>query len=482
VPKANQGWVDAEFQFVRLPDETLGVYNLWDTEATARLAHCLHRELVQTGQLSWFQEGPQAVQPAVLAMQRRGLLLDQSAHDTSRARLHDELHETDRSLRAHTPPGISFDSPTQLSKWLFNPPTEGGLGLKPAKITDKGHRQVDLESLVRVLQGLRKRDAAARPILEQLFHRSRLKTLLERYFDPMVGHDGRVRATVKMFGTKTFRFSYARPALQQFPDKLRRMFIASPGHHFVSSDYSQLEARIMAVLAQDRVSLDAFTRGEDIHDLNSRDLFGWSPSDWEALNPTQRKAARNFAKTFLYGLQYGGRAETMKMKVFCPCPLCVEENPPTLDLKRSEIALAERRWMARHPAVPRYQRQVSEQVRSTRSYLHPLGVRRYFAKPWGNELEREVKNVPMQMGAAILMVQAQVKLHQLGVPVCLQHHDSFLCEVPDEQIAETSTTLREVMEAPVPQMGGVRFPVTISVGRNWADRTIDNPEGLGAST
>lgn len=154
--------------------------------------------------------------------------------------------------------------------------------------------------------------------------------------------------------------------------------------------------------------------------------------------------------------------------------------PSTLHLSPAEAARNEERWHARHPQVKRWQAQVAADVRSTHRLPLLLGGFRYFSSPWSSDLDRELKNAPMQSGAARIMIRAQNRLHALGAPIVLQHHDSFLLEVPEGQAAAATAQARTVMEEPVlfPDGQEVRFPVDIKVGRNWGRRRTDNPEGL----
>jgi DNA polymerase-1 len=280
--------------------------------------------------------------------------------------------------------------------------------------------------------------------------------------------DGRVRPVVKMNRVKTWRLAYAQPALQQWPPEARHIFVAAPGHLYLSADYAQLEARILSYYSGDEASIATLETGGDLHAANARDLFGIPLDQWNQLeNPDPY---RNYAKAWLYRQVYGGTALSGDKKLFCPCPQCARFMPSTVHLSPREAARNEERWHARHPAVKRWQAEVAEQVRATHRFPLLLGGYRYLSAPWSRELAREVKNVPMQGGAARLMIRAQNQLHRLGAPIILQHHDSFMLEVPDNQVVKWSVRLREVMEEPV-EIGGrkVSFPVDLKLGTNWGN-------------
>jgi DNA polymerase-1 len=415
-------------------------------------------------------------------MQRRGLLLDRAAKNQYRRRVRTELRQCDELARREADAaGFKYtdkfpNSSRQVGNLLFE-----HLKLRGGKKTPSGaHWSGDQDALNRALKQLRKRDEPYRKLLHALFHRARLETIDTRYLTVQPDDDGRVRATVKMLHAKTMRYAYESPALQQFPEEARHIFVAPPGHVYVAADFSQLEARIMAYLARDSISIGVFESGGDPHVQNARDLFGWSEQEWADLDPKTRKNARVFAKTFLYRKMYGGTIASGDQKLFCPCTEwgCAAKKPSTATLKASEVIAAELRWARAHPAVERFQRRVAAQVRDTHYWRPPLGGRRWIAKPWGRELERELANIPMQTTAAQIMNRAQVMLEEADVPLVMQLHDSFLACVPDFEAEEVADTMRAIMEAPVPELG-TSFPVDIAIGYNWGDyHPTDNPEGL----
>ena len=457
--------------FLKLDNRTLGTYNLHDANETAKLVAPLTQELQSNGQWNYYTSQVEPLQYAVLAMQKRGLLVDRDRLTAIRRGFVADLQDTDRSILAADSTGElaaptararnSLGSRAKLRRFLFEQ-----LGLKATKKTETGLDSTDQESLFRILRDLRKKDEHARPVLEALFHRSRLQTMLSRYMAFDIDPDGRVRARVKMYGTKTMRFAYAQPALQQFPPELWDVFVARPGHLFLAGDYSQLEAKLLAYLAGDRASIEVFEKGGDVHTANACDLFGYS----EGVEIS--KGERTYAKTFLYGLSYGGAAESMKLKTYCPCPRCKDKVPPVFQIKRAEIKSAERRWFARHPTVRKFQRATAEQVSRCHYYESPLveGAKRYLTAPWSKDLDREVKNLPMQFGGALLMNGRQVELHKMGAPIVLQRHDEFMLEIPESPgrvVDQWAADVRGIMEAPISGLGGVQFNVSVEVGKSW---------------
>ncbi len=324
-------------KFLKLSDDTIGVYNAWDSYNTARLVGPLLTELRDNKQLEHYCAHVEPLQTAVVNMQARGLLCSRQAKSLYRSTLRVELQDVDSCLDSwykHRIGGagklVSFNpnSPKQVAAHLFGSYEDGGLGLLPSKAIKTGY-SVDQEALTGILRKLRKKDEHAIPFLHALFHRSRLQTIDERYLDFDIDPDGRVRPQVQMAKAKTFRLAYREPPLQQFVPEIRHMFVAKPGYVFLSRDYSQLEAKLLAYMSGDQVSIKGFEAGQDAHRRNAIDLF----------NPTLdiTKGERDYAKSFLYRIIYGG-AGSEKERTSCPCTQwgCASKLPPVVDLKRAD--------------------------------------------------------------------------------------------------------------------------------------------------
>lgn len=490
-----------------MPDdrERLTVGNAWDCYSTALLARSLPAVLEYNGQLPYWRDEFWSLADAVLAMQRRGIAVDIIERDRMKRDIGRELGEVDCSLiRLAICPSINTNSDTQLRRWLFGgdrtkaepgaevaiakprrkkdpTPTVRCLGLRPAGKTDGGLWSVDRDNLMRVLRDLRKMDQPHVPILHALLHRSRLNKLLE-YLDFPVRQmdDGshRIYPLVKMTGTKTMRLAYSSPPIHSWADEIRSMVVASPGNVLVACDYSAIESRIFAWLTDDQGDMERFANMDaaataadrelwDIHVNTAKELFGL-----DALPADKRKAYRNHAKSVRYGIfQYGGEPESAKTKTFCPCPKCAHLMPDTLSLTPAELRNTTERWFRRHPNVKLWRNNMLRNFQgphASRSIRLPSGLPTYFFKPWSAELWREVWNRPIQHTAAWIIGRAQRRLHELGAPIVLQHHDSLVFDVPAHQAALAARQAKLVMEQPVAEMGGMRFPVEVTMGPSWA--------------
>lgn len=441
----------------------MGTYNLWDCVATAKILKRLREEQRSNGQDAYYRERVWPLIDVGLAVQAKGLRLDPLAIAKLDKQYEPELDDTEGEIRSILGnEDLNLNSPKQKAQVLY-----GTLGLKCPKRTEGGDQSTDQEALLAVLQKLPPGDSKERRVLELLFHRSRLNTILTRYLSLRADPDGRVRPTVKMHGAETGRWAYADPALQQYPREVRAVIVAGEGMTFVAADFSQLEARILAVVAKDLVSLAAFANGEDIHAANAQDLFGVAA--WEAADKATRKGMRDFAKGFLYGISYGGSPETMKTKTFCPCPKCVDKVPQLLNMKKGDIVRASQRWFVKHNAIMHFREALEKELRAHHRYVSPFGRVRFFTTPWPS-VKRELYNCPMQTTAAEWMNDCALRLHETWPGVlALQMHDQLVLEVPLGEHDLWAGRLREIMERPVPQLDDTIFPVDMSHGTCWAD-------------
>lgn len=467
------GQVFTDNRWLVLPDEVVALYNLFDCTTTAALVEPTKALLHQSGNTQFFETEFQPMLPVVLAMQARGIgYLDKPARNSMRHQLRKEIATLEASIIADTKGTYTdklFNSPKQLATLLFE---EWGLP-QPKATRKRKSTSTDLHALTWILAHLRKRDEPYRLKLHGLFHRSRLQTILERYLVVEGDPDGRVRPTIKLSGTETGRFAYAGgpgEAVQQWPAECRHLIRAAPGHVFVGRDYSQLEARILATLAQDIPTLEALRSGKDIHTENCRTLFGLSETQYDQLDPYRKAAFRNYAKTFLYGFSYGAKGDSVQMKLFCPCHCCAAKAPAQVNLSVLEIKRAAARWEQEHWAIMDWRAKLVESVYGygrDRTWTSPFGWRRRFWEPQ-DEGERSLMNCPMQHSAAMIINRAMVKLFtKYQVPLVLQYHDELVLEVPESEAELWHTRVKDEMEAPIPELGNMSFPTSKATSDNW---------------
>jgi DNA polymerase-1 len=466
----NQDYVTTAHKWLNIPDDRFGKYNAIDTVATAMAIQPLQKEMVSRGMAKYWGESVMPLVPVVLAMQDRGICVDQAAMSELRSRLLGDLRDLDRTLCLADSTGTwaeacgtsknSLNSPAKLAKVLFD-----HFGL----VRPKGKPSVDKATLYGLYRDLRKKDFAAKPVLEDLIHRSRLRTIVQRYLDFPIDIDGRVRPRIKMIGAETGRFAYSDPAIHQFTPDISYVLVPAHGHVFVGADYSQIEARIQTYLAGVARDADAFAAGIDVHTITAREVFGLSEAEWEGQDGTVRKGMRNYAKSVRYRLMYGGDASQVGQlsgKVFCPCPRCAHLVPPMVNLPAGKITAAGQRFMANRPELERWREAQVQHVLRYRYLQTPMGRRRWFFGPVG-AWKREAFNWPIQTTAAEVINRAMLTAWRRwpGAPFFLQWHDYLGLEVPEGEVELWSSRLVEVMEEPIPEMGGLSLPVELKVER-----------------
>lgn len=227
----------------------------------------------------------------------------------------------------------------------------------------------------------------------------------------------------------------------------------------------------MAILAKDTVMLEVFAAGGDVHRQNAIDLGLTDEKSWDGLSPTLKKSVRDFAKTFLYGLGYGGSPETMKTKTYCPCPRCVEKVPQTLALTRDQIKRASDRWAKVHEPILTWRRELVESVKGygrDHTWTSPFGYRRFFLEP-RSQAERSIYNFPMQHCASQIINAAMVQLNDIEAPLVLQLHDSLMLEVRTEDALDWDRCMKIIMESKVQELDGWSFPTEGKMGVNWGE-------------
>ena len=295
--------------------------------------------------------------------------------------------------------------------------------------------------------------------LEEFRENVETRKLLSTYSDFPTWMDGRVHSSFKIHGTKTGRLSSDSPNGQNIPKEARHVFIASPGNVLLEADYSNLELRVLAYLANDLPMIEVFEKGENIHDQNTRDLFGIDSS--QALWPLARRAA----KIFVFGRGYGGGLRGIYERV------CKEV--PKLGLTYARFVAVDEAYWGKHPAYFAWAEGIKKQVLCDRAVYNAFGRRRILLGT-DEEIIREGLNTPIQGTAADIINKAMISIHSEfrkmdpRPVILLQVHDSLLVECNSKQRTTTEKIIKKYMEAEY-KIGRhlVHFPIDITSGKNW---------------
>jgi DNA polymerase I-like protein with 3'-5' exonuclease and polymerase domains len=358
-----------------------------------------------------------------------------------------------------------FNFSNDLRSFLFDE-----LALTPApasKRHNRPERSVKADAVLWMLERLPKREEHGREVLEALARVFRIRKVIQGYLQPLqtnpdLTRDGRLHPRIKLYAVETLRWSYADPSLHNWPPQMQPIVRAAPGHQFVSVDYKQIEAGIMAILAGDEEELREWLAPDgDLHRLMAMDALGLTRPQWDALDPVRRKDIRDTFKTVRYERMYGGEGTKARSK---GAQGAVREALSAVELKR-----AVERWSARHPRMVEWRDRLLREVRAGgNSWTSPFGYRRVSCQPI-DEAKRSWFNAPMQHCAAMIINRAAVDLDRENCPLVFQHHDSLITEAPDAEVEHWTGRMVTLMTQPIPELRGIGFPVDVKVGLTWKD-------------
>ena len=423
----------------------------------ADLCLCLNEQLLpqisaEPGLTRVYREIEIPVRDILFRMERRGVLVDEKLLAQQSVELGNRLFELEQQAHELAGQAFNVNSPKQLADILFDK-----LKLPIKKKTPSGTPSTDEEVLSEL--------ALDYPLPKLLLESRQLAKLKGTYTDKLPrminAQTGRVHTSYAQAVAVTGRLASSDPNLQNIPvrtaegRRIRAAFIAPPGAHIVSADYSQIELRIMAHLSSDARLLEAFAQGEDVHRATAAEIFGVTPLEVDA---NQRRVAKTINFGLIYGMSAFGLARA-------------------LDLERGAAQAYIDRYFARYPGVARYMEETRQSAR-LHGYVETVFGRRL----WLPEIrasqaarrqgaERAAINAPMQGSAADLIKLAMISVQHwldregLQSQLILQVHDELILEVPAHELARIRLELPLLMT----QVATLRVPlaVDVGVGANW---------------
>ncbi|HEX9925547.1 MAG TPA: DNA polymerase I, partial [Anaerolineae bacterium] len=429
-----------------------------DVDMTLRLAAEVEQPLHANGGKLWaiFQELELPLIYVLKDMELAGIKLDVDILRQMSHQLAARLLELEKEIHAIVGTAFNINSTQQLSDILF-----GKLGLPTAglKKTKSGHYSTAAD----VLESLRGQHEVIEFILEQ----RTLAKLISTYVDALPAlvnpQTGRVHTNYNQIGVSTGRLSSNSPNLQNIPIRteqgreIRRAFVAEPGHRLIAADYSQVELRILAHIAEDAGLLKAFANDEDIHAATAAAVLD-IPLD------QVDKYQRRIAKTVNFGLIYGQSAFGLAQGT---------------GMSRDEAQKFIDTYFNKYPGIKDYIDR-TKTMAIEQGYVTTLrGRPRDFSRladlsgPQRGRAEREAINMPIQGTAADIMKQAMIDLHaalkqrRLKTKILLQVHDELVLEAPAAEVAEAAGLTHDIMcdafELRAP------LKVDVEVGDNWLE-------------
>ena len=385
-------------------------------------------------------------------IERNGVLIDSEKLNEQSKELEAKILKLEQKVQKSAGEDFNLGSPKQLQEILYEK-----LGLPVIKKTPKGQPST-AES---VLQEL----SMDFPIVQDILSYRAISKLKSTYTDKLPkmvnSNTGRVHTSYHQAVTATGRLSSSDPNLQNIPirseegRRIREAFIAPVGYKILAADYSQIELRIMAHLSRDQGLMDAFAKGQDIHQATAAEIFS---TNIDEVTANQRRSA----KAINFGLIYGMSAFGLSKQ---------------LQITRAEAQNYIEQYFDRYPQVKHYMDETKqsakkmgyvETVFGRRLYLADIESSNYQRRQYA---ERSAINAPMQGTAADLIKMAMILLHQkireesFEAKIIMQVHDELVIEVNENQSDELSEITTSVMSE-ISKLD-VDLKVDADIGNNW---------------
>ena len=439
-----------------LEPEAVLDYAAEDADITYQLKQEFAPKLEETGVKSVFENIEMPLVPVLARMEREGIKVDVTALNNYSGELGEIIVRLEEEIIELAGRPFNVGSPRQLGEVLFD---DLKLSDKPKKT--KTGQYATSEG---ILEGLRK----VHPIVDKILQFRELKKLKSTYVDalPELVHEqtGRIHTSFNQTVAATGRLSSTNPNLQNIPirtengRKVRAMFIpGSENHTLLAADYSQIELRVIAALAQDEAMISAFKNGEDIHRATAAKVF-------EVPLDEVTREQRSNAKTVNFGIVYGVSAFGLSQQT---------------DMSRKEAKAAIEGYFRTYPGIKQY---MDEQVdfARTNGYVETITGRRRYLKDIESRnavvrghSERNAVNAPIQGSAAdiikLAMIEVDRAMRQANMKskMLLQVHDELVFDVVGDEMDALQALVVEKMEAAV----SLEVPMIAEVGTgtNWLE-------------
>ena len=432
-------------------------YAAEDADVTLRLWRVLKPQIVARGVSRVYERLERPLVTVLARMEERGVLVDRQLL----SRLSGELAQSAAGLEdeIYKLAGEKFNigSPKQLGEILF-----AKMGLPGGTKTKTGQWSTSAQ----VLEDLA---AEGHELPRKIVDWRQLTKLKSTYTDALPNYilktTGRVHTNYSMAATSTGRLASSDPNLQNIPvrtpegRKIRAAFIAGPGNLLLSADYSQIELRVLAHVADIKALKKAFAEGLDIHAMTASEMFG---VPIEGMPPEVRRRAKAINFGIIYGISAFGLANQ-------------------LSIPREEAAQYIRTYFERFPGIKDY-------MEKTKAFAHEHGyVETIFGRrahyPDINSKNAQVRafneraaiNAPIQGAAADIIRRAMVKMDNalekagLSAKMLLQVHDELIFELPENEVKKTTSVVKKIMEnATMPALAlTVPLKVDARAAKNW---------------
>ena len=421
-------------------------------EALWYLRPVLTEELRKAQMLDLYEEIELPLCPVLYSMEKAGVAIDRKQLEEFGEMLSVRISECEQVIFSYSDGPFNINSTKQLGDLLFVK-----LGLPPIKKTKTGY-----STNADVLEKLKSKH----PIIPAIMDYRMLSKLKSTYADGLlkvIDEDGRIRTTFQNLVTATGRLSSTEPNLQNIPVRtdlgaeIRKMFVPKEGYVLVDADYSQIELRVLAHIADDVTMQEAFRSGMDIHTVTASQVFGVAP---EAVTPLQRRNAKAVNFGIVYGISEFSLSEDIGVSRY--------EAKDYIDS-----------YLTNYRGVRNYMKEVVANARQTGFTQTLYGRKRSIPELSSSNFnirqgaERIALNTPIQGTAADLIKLAMIHVHKVlkehypQATLLLQVHDELIIECPEEIASNVATLISREME----QVASLNVPLIAEAkwGKSWYD-------------
>ena len=443
-----------QISFDKAPLDRATCYAAEDADITLRLWMRLKPRLAREGATRVYEMVDRPLVPVISEMERAGIRVDRRELARLSGDYAVEIQRLEGEIHALAGNPFTIGSPKQLGEILFEK-----MGLKGGKKGKLGTYSTDVGEMERLA-------ADGVPIARLVLDWRQLTKLKSTYTDALQAQinpeTDRVHTSFSLAVAQTGRLSSTDPNLQNIPirtelgRRIRDAFVASPGHVILAADYSQIELRIAAHMADVPELKAAFAQNADIHNLTAQELFG-------EINRDTRGRAKTINFAILYGISAFGLAGR-------------------LGIERGEAQAIINRYFERFPGIRNYIAETLNVARDTGFTTTLFGRRTHFPNLKSRNMnermgsERAAINAPIQGTSADIIKRAMARMIPAltaagldGTRMLLQVHDELVFEVPDAEVERAKTVIARVMEeAATPAVTlSVPLGVEIGTGPSW---------------
>ena len=464
IAKADTGGKKADRTFAQVPVKDATEYSAEDADVTLRLWMTLKPRLAAERMTSVYETLERPLVPVLVDMERAGIKVDRNILSRLSGDFAQKIVRLEEEVQQLSGENFNLGSPKQLGELLFDK-----LKLPGGKKTKTGQ----WETRATILDDLAANEDLpddARKLLNTMLEWRQLSKLRSTYTDALPAfinpETGRIHTSYAMAATTTGRLASTDPNLQNIPIRtkegrqIRTAFIAEKGNKLISADYSQIELRVLAHMADIPALRKAFEDGLDIHALTASEMFG-VPIEGMPSDVRRRAKAINFG--IIYGISAFGLANQ-------------------LGISREEAGEYISTYFKRFPGIRAYMDQ-------TKKIAHELG---YVMTVFGRKihlpeintknpsmrgfLERQAINAPIQGSAADIIRRAMIRMPDAisaaklkSVRMLLQVHDELIFEVAEGEVVKTTEIVRSVMEKSAQPAISLAVPLKVDAkaADNW---------------